>query len=293
MRANSPALRGAVDAWLAAKRKSGLLNALYKKYFLDRRAFLRRAESRYLTAETGTLSQYDAWFKESARIPGWDWRLVASQAYQESRFNAAARSWAGAVGVMQIMPRTAREMRVDPNDARQSIEGACRYLWKLDDQLKDEIGREGERIKFILAAYNVGLGHVEDARRLAKKNGDDDGDWNDVAYWLVRKSERSVYNDPVVRYGFARGTEPVAYVSDILDRYEHYKQFVREEPPATPPSSSARSSAGEILPRRRCDRAGIAIRHATRRIASSPGGRAARRRRRAAAASRHRTAACR
>ncbi|HEY0372738.1 MAG TPA: transglycosylase SLT domain-containing protein [Thermoanaerobaculia bacterium] len=228
MRRNAPQLHDALNAWLPKQAK--LMAILYRKYFLDRRGFAERAASRYLTAETGTLSPFDEWFREYARIPGWDWRLVASQAYQESRFNPNAKSWAGAQGLMQIMPRTARELRVNARDPRQSIEGACRYLWKLDDQLKDEIPREEERIRFILASYNVGLGHVEDARRLAKKFGDDPGDWDDVAYWLIRKSKRAVYNDPVVKYGFARGTEPVDYVARILDRFEHYKQFVEEAP---------------------------------------------------------------
>ena len=230
VRTNAPQLHDALNAWIATQRRSGLLNVLYRKYFLDRRAFTRRAASRYLTAETGTLSPYDDWFRESARIPGWDWRLIASQAYQESRFNPNARSWAGAIGVMQIMPRTARELKVNPRDVRQSIEGACRYLWKLDDRWKNVIPEESERRKFILASYNVGLGHVEDARRLAEKHGDDPAKWDDVAYWLIRKSTRAVYNDPVVRYGFARGTEPVNYVDAILDRFEHYKAFVTEEP---------------------------------------------------------------
>lgn len=230
VRRNAPRLHDALNVWLAAQRKSGLTNILYRKYFLDRRGFQTRAKSRYLTSETGTLSPYDDLFRESARIPGWDWRLVASQAYQESRFQNTAKSWAGAVGVMQIMPRTARELRVDPRDPRQSIEGACRYLWKLDDRLKEAVPRESERIRFILAAYNVGLGHVEDAQRLARKFGDDPASWDDVAYWLIRKSKRAVYNDPVVKYGFARGTEPVDYVERILDRFEHYKHFVPREP---------------------------------------------------------------
>jgi membrane-bound lytic murein transglycosylase F len=201
--------------------------------------------SRYLTSETGRLSPYDDLFREYAKIPGWDWRLVASQAYQESRFNPRARSWAGATGIMQIMPRTARELRVNPRDPRQSIEGACRYLWKLDDQWKKEIPRESERIKFILGSYNVGMGHVQDAQRLAKKHGDDPGKWDDVGYWLIRKSKRAVYNDPVVKYGFARGTEPVTYVDLILDRFEHYKAFVRDEPE---PSVDALSDRKELRP---------------------------------------------
>jgi peptidoglycan lytic transglycosylase F len=230
VRKNAPQLLQSLNRWIAAQKKNGLLAMLYRKYFLDRRAFAVRAKSGYLTAETGKLSPYDDWFREYAKIPGWDWRLVAAQAYQESKFNAGARSWAGAVGIMQIMPRTAREMRVDPRDPRQSIEGACRYPWKLDDELKEAIPNENERIKFILGAYNVGLGHVTDGQRLAKKHGSDPGSWDDVGYWLIQKSKRAVYNDPVVKYGFARGTEPVAYVELILDRFEHYKAFVKEEP---------------------------------------------------------------
>jgi membrane-bound lytic murein transglycosylase F len=230
VRTNALQLNAELNRWIAAKRKSGLLRVLYKKYFLDRRGFDARAASRYLTAETGELSPWDDAFREWAKVPGWDWRLVAAQAYQESRFNPNAKSWAGAVGLMQMMPRTARELRVkDPRDPAQSIEAACRYLWKLDSQLADEIPNEPERRKFILASYNVGLGHVSDARRLAAKNGDDPNKWSDVAYWLIRKSKRNVYNDPVVKYGYARGTEPVAYVDLILDRFEHYKQFVAKE----------------------------------------------------------------
>jgi membrane-bound lytic murein transglycosylase F len=228
VRLNAPQLRTKLDTWIAANKKSGLLPVLYRKYFKDRRGFTQRAASKYLTAETGRLSPYDDWFREYARVPGWDWRLVASQAYQESRFNPRARSWAGAAGLMQIMPATARELRVNANDPRQSVEGACRYLWKLD-QRWSKIKPESERIKFILASYNVGYGHVEDARRLATKFGDDADKWSDVAYWLIRKSKRAVYNDPVVKYGFARGTEPVAYVDLILERYEHYKAFVVDE----------------------------------------------------------------
>jgi len=241
VRRNAPQLHDALNTWLRGQPK--LMAILYRKYFLDRRGFSQRAASRYLTAETGTLSPFDEWFREYARIPGWDWRLVASQAYQESRFNPRAKSWAGAVGLMQIMPRTARELRVNAADPRQSIEGACRYLWKLDDQLKDDLPRESDRIRFILASYNVGLGHVEDARRLAKKFGDDPNQWEDVAYWLIRKSTRAVYNDPVVKYGFARGTEPVDYVERVMDRFEHYKAFVEAEP-AVIPSVESRDPGG-------------------------------------------------
>jgi membrane-bound lytic murein transglycosylase F len=235
VRRNAPQLLGALNQWLAKKRKSGLLSTLYRKYFLDRRTYTARTNSPFLTAETGTLSPYDDWFREYARIPGWDWRLLAAQAFQESRFNPRAHSWAGAVGLMQIMPKTARQLRANAADPRQSIEAACRYLWAIDDQW-NEIKSDSERIKFILASYNVGTGHVQDAVRLAAKNGDDPHSWLDVSYWLIRKSKRSVYNDPVVKHGFARGTEPVAYVDQILMRWSNYKEFVKE-PEATPAPS--------------------------------------------------------
>lgn len=230
IRPNAPQLLASLNTWIGTQKRKGLLGVLYKKYFQNRRAFTSRAKSGYLTAETGRLSPYDDWFREYAKIPGWDWRLIASQAYQESKFNPNARSWAGAVGLMQIMPRTARELRANPNDPRQAVEAACRYLWKLDDQLRAAIPRQDDRVKFILGAYNVGLGHIEDAQRLAQKHGNDPASWDDVAYWLIQKSKRAVYNDPVVKYGYARGTEPVNYVGQILDRLESYKAFVTAEP---------------------------------------------------------------
>lgn len=236
VRRNAPQLLAALDQWLAKKRKAGLLAVLYRKYFLDRRAYTARINSPFLTAETGTLSPYDDWFREYARIPGWDWRLVAAQAFQESRFNPHARSWAGAVGLMQIMPKTARQLHANAADPKQSVEAACRYLWSIDEQWK-EIRSDSERIKFILASYNVGTGHVQDAVRLAAKNGDDPHSWLDVSYWLIRKSKRSVYNDPVVKHGFARGTEPVAYVDQILQRWSNYKEFVKE-PEAVPAATA-------------------------------------------------------
>jgi membrane-bound lytic murein transglycosylase F len=237
VRRNAPLLLGKLNQWIAAKRQSGLLAVLYRKYFLDRRAFSARAGSLYLTAETGTISPYDNWFRQYAGIPGWDWRLIAAQAFQESRFNPQAHSWAGAVGLMQIMPKTAQQLQSNPADPEQSVQAACRYLWMLDGLWKESVKDDKERLKFILASYNVGAGHVQDAVRLALKNGDDPRSWLDVSYWLIRKSKRSVYNDPVVKHGFARGTEPVAYVDEILGRWQNYKEFVRD--PATPATTPA------------------------------------------------------
>lgn len=230
LRKSSPRLHDALNQWLAVQRQKGLMNVLYRKYFLDRRGYRKRVASRYLTGETGRLSPWDDAFRGAARIPSWDWRLVAAQSYQESRFDPRARSWAGAVGLMQMMPRTARELGIDARDPEESIEGACRYLRRIEEAWRPAVKRRAERLKFVLASYNVGLGHVQDAFRLAEKNGDDATSWENVAYWLIRKSKREVFDDPVVKYGFARGTEPVGYVDAILSRWDHYREFVALEP---------------------------------------------------------------
>lgn len=227
IRRNATALQEALNAWIAEQKGSGLFEQTYNKYFVDRRGYNQRVESQYLTGETGTLSDYDALFRTYADTVGWDWRLLASQAYQESRFEPLARSWAGAAGLLQLMPPTAREFGVtnvyDPED---NVAGAARFILWLQDYWEDKIQDEQERLKFVLASYNTGHGHVEDARRLAEKNGDSTTEWADVAYWLLQKSKREVYTDPVVRYGYSRGLEPVTYVSYILDRFDHYREFV-------------------------------------------------------------------
>lgn len=233
VRTNAEEFRRALDEWIVEHRDGPLFERLYQQYFIDRRGYNERTESRYLTSETGQLSEYDDLFRSYADSIGWDWRLLASQAYQESRFEPRARSWAGAAGLLQLMPPTAAEFGVsNVYDPEQNVAGAIRFLRWLTDYWTDIIPDDTERRKFILASYNTGHGHVEDARRLTEKNGGDSNVWADVAYWLLQKSKREVYSDPVVRYGFCRGLEPVTYVSFILDRYAHYQEFVLPSAPS-------------------------------------------------------------
>ena len=228
VRLNAPALLEALNTFV--DDNPGLAGNLFRKYYVDRKGYRERAESNYLTGDTGRLSDYDDLFRAGAEELGWNWLLLASQAYQESRFMPRARSWAGAAGLLQLMPPTAREFGVtDVYDPENNVAGAVRFLQWLTNYWEDKIPDETERQKFILASYNTGHGHVEDARRLTAKNGGDDTVWEEVAYWLLQKSKKSVYSDPVVKYGFARGLEPVTYVELILDRYDHYRQFVRDE----------------------------------------------------------------
>ncbi|MDQ3557523.1 MAG: transporter substrate-binding domain-containing protein [Gemmatimonadota bacterium] len=227
VRRNAPALRAALDEWIGAQEEAGRLQELYDRYFVDRRGYRERAESEFLTSETGRLSDYDDLLRENAATLGWDWRLLASQAYQESRFDPEARSWAGAVGLLQLMPATARQNGViDPRDPAQNVRGAVRFLSWLEEFWGSRIPDPEERRRFVLASYNTGTGHVEDAQRLATKHGGNPQVWEDVAAWLLQKSKREVYTDPVVKYGFSRGLEPVTYVAVVLERWEHYREFV-------------------------------------------------------------------
>lgn len=234
VRENAPELLRALNRWIEESRESERWRALYRKYYVDRRAYRERAASAYLTAETGTLSDWDALLREHAAEVGWDWRLLAAQTYQESRFDPRATSWAGAMGLLQIMPATARDLGLaDPYDPDENVEGAVRYLqWLGEEYWAEAIPDPQERLKFILASYNAGAGHVMDAQRLAAKHGDDPSRWEDVAFWLLRKSEAEWYQDPVVRHGYCRGLEPVEYVARILEQFAHYRQFVPAAPEA-------------------------------------------------------------
>lgn len=221
-------LKVTIDTWLTDFKKTKKYAVLYQKYYRNKRS-AEIVESDYFSNNSGKISPYDVILKQLSKDIGWDWRLLASMVYQESRFNPNAKSWAGAFGLMQLMPTTAKRFGVGPGSPpkMQMRAGIMLIRW-LDERL-DFIGDRNEREKFILAAYNVGLGHVLDARALAVKNGKDPNKWNgNVAEFLLSKSDPSVYSDPVVKYGYCRGAEPYRYVAEILERYEHYKNLVEE-----------------------------------------------------------------
>src|SRR6185369_16932353 len=227
VRKNSPELMNELNRWIEEKKNGAFFDNLYKKYFIDRRHYLERVNSEYLTSSTGKLSEYDGLLKQYAAELSWDWRLLASQAYQESRFRPAARSWAGATGLLQLMPGTAKQFGVTNSlDPADNVQGAVKFLKWLQTFWEKRVPDQNERLKFILASYNCGAGHVEDGQRLAEKYGGDPQKWEDVSYWLLQKSTQQYSSDAVVKFGFCRGLEPVNYVTNILERFDHYKQFV-------------------------------------------------------------------
>lgn len=227
VRRSSLELRKVINDWLAPYKKKSEYYVIYNKYYKNKKDFKRRVNSDFYSLKQNQISKYDDLIKkESAKIQ-WDWRLLASQVYQESRFNPSAVSWAGAVGLMQMMPATAKEMGIQwRSNPKQSMEGGVRYLSQLLDRF-ESVEDSLQQIKFAMASYNCGYGHVADARQLAKKYNLDPDVWDDnVEKMILALRFPKNFNDPVVKHGYLRGTEPYNYVHQIFERYEHYQKFI-------------------------------------------------------------------
>ncbi len=175
----------------------------------------------------GAISPYDPIFKQYAQEMGWDWRLLAAIAYSESGFDPNATSWMGARGLMQVMPRTAQSFGAQENELGNpevSIRVASKILRELDGIMRSKTG-PADRIKFVLAAYNAGSGHVTDAIALARKYELNPRVWSEnVEQAMLWKMDPEYYNDSVCSNGYCRGTEPVDYVVKVLNCYERYKK---------------------------------------------------------------------
>jgi len=227
---DADSLKLEIDLWVEEFRRGREYALLYNKYFHNRHTY-RNIHSEHYALGSRRISKFDAILKEESEAIGWDWRLLASLVYQESRFNPEARSWAGAFGLMQLMPRTAGKFGVGPESSpRAQIRAGIQFIQWLDERFVDEITDEEERLKFVLAAYNIGYGHIQDARRLAEKNGADPMIWEgNVEEWLLKKSDPKYYTDKVVKYGYARGIETYNYVREVMERYEHYKNIMNQD----------------------------------------------------------------
>lgn len=227
VRRNSPLLEKDISSWTAKFLKEPKFRRLYSKYV----GAIREDHNRVSGTGADTYrSDYEDIIKAVATNKLYDWMLVSAVVYQESRFNPKAVSWAGACGLMQLMPETAERFGVDdPRDPEQSIEAGYRFIEWLDVRMQPYVSNAEERRKFVLAAYNIGLGHIMDAIRLAEKTGRDPKVWYDnVESALLLKSNPIFASDPVVRHGFCRGTETVNYVKSVLTRYTNYKSALKK-----------------------------------------------------------------
>jgi membrane-bound lytic murein transglycosylase F len=195
------------------------------KYFKNEHQ-MRAAASEERSDKTGQLSPYDPVVKKYATIYEFDWRLVTAQMFQESHFDPRARSWAGALGLMQVMPQTAREL--DAGDVRQPEQGiyaGVKLLARYAAMYREPEISELDRLQFALAAYNCGPGHVADGRRLAADLKLDPTRWSghvEKAMPLLAKPRFA----RTARHGYCRCGEPVKYVGAIQSRYESYSTLI-------------------------------------------------------------------
>lgn len=224
VRKNSPELLKVIDQWLIKIKKEPTFMVIYNRYFKSPRTSLLRVNSDYSSLGGNKISRYDELIKKGAEKLGWDWRLLAAVIYQESKFISNDESWAGARGLMQLMPETAKRFgATNRDDPQQNIRAGVNYLRHLDRYWAKNITDPNERLKFVLASYNAGLSHIIDARELAKKHDKSTVEWSEVEYFLLKKSDPAYYRDPVVVAGYCKCEEPVNYVRNVLARFEEYR----------------------------------------------------------------------
>lgn len=229
VRKDAPELLTSINQWIDQYKTTYSYALLYSKYFENIKS-ATIVNSDYYAISTGMISQYDQFIKKYSKEINWDWKLLASLIYQESRFKPQVKSWAGAYGLMQLMPVTANRFGVTKySPPEEHIRAGVDFIKWLYDRFENEDMTEEEKIKFVLASYNVGYGHVSDARNLARKYGKNPNIWDDsVDQFLLSKSNPKFYRDPVVKYGYCRGTETYAYVTSILERHRHYQNIIKD-----------------------------------------------------------------
>ena len=220
VREDNPALLAALNRYVREEKGGLFFNMMKKRYFKNKRTITRAKDSLRVDL-SGRLSPYDELVKKYARQYGQDWRLITAQMYQESKFDPQATSWVGARGLMQIMPVTGRELGfTDLHDPEKNIHAGVKYLSQLVNRFDPKIPVD-ERMRFALAAYNVGYGHVLDARRLAREKGWNPDKWFGHVEQAMRLLAKPAYHKRA-RYGFCRCGQPVHYVGNIQNMYDAY-----------------------------------------------------------------------
>lgn len=218
-----------IDAWLKLDEPRQKYSWLLKRYFE-----LAKNEniSSSLNFKNGKISIYDNLFKKYAKTIDWDWRLIASQGYVESRFDTTVVSWVGARGIMQVMPSTARALGLNPEDIvkpEPNIRTAVEIIRILEKSFQNRISNDAERKKFVVAAYNSGAAHIYDAIAIAKKIGKNPAIWeNNVEDALLLKANPDFYNDTsICKYGYFRGRQTCTYVKQVFEIYDKCKNNIK------------------------------------------------------------------
>lgn len=221
MRRNTPDFNAAVTEWWQQTDAKSI--AKLKSIYFNNNLYI--SSHRKVLLSKGSISPYDAYFKMYAPEIGWDWRLLTALVYHESRFDSTIVSYAGAMGLMQLMPVTALRYGLDSTNVfnpEKNIAAGVQYIKYLQRVYRHVEDKE-EQQKFILASYNAGPAHILDAMALAKKYGKHPDIWYDnVEYYLMKKSEPEYYNDEVVKYGLFRGGQTRRYVQSVFETYQNY-----------------------------------------------------------------------
>jgi membrane-bound lytic murein transglycosylase F len=238
VRADNPQLLAALDDFIKRQYRGVTYNLLHRKYFTNQRRIRDHAAGRADVPTGGDLSPYDAIIRRYAERYGFDWRLITAQMFQESRFDPEAKSFAGAEGLLQVMPRTAKSMGFEEvTEPERGIHAGVKYLDWVRDRFEPSLPFS-ERLWFTLAAYNAGHGHVQDARRLARQKGWDGDRWFDNTERAMLLLSKKKYARKA-RYGYVRGIEPVSYVRNIRQRYRAYVELTEQQVGMVPDAQPA------------------------------------------------------
>ena len=219
---NDSSLLLAINSWIDGIEQRHLRRVM-NKYVSKGKMLVSNSEKKQ-----NQLSEFDKSIKKTAKKIGWDWRLLASIIYQESRFKPDLESEKGAFGLMQLMPVIMENYGITYDSSpEEQIEAGGKLITHLEKSLESRVADSTERVKFVLAAYNAGLGHVYDAQRLAEKYGKSPDIWDDnVDYFILNKSKSKYYNDTCCRNGYLRGTETYRFVEEVIERYHQYQYLI-------------------------------------------------------------------
>lgn len=228
---SNQALADSINAWSQSSIGKDKSKQLLKRYFELSKSDEQLIIHPKLNLRDGIISPFDHLFKKYAAEIGWDWKLLAAQAWNESKFDTTAVSWAGAKGLMQLMPSTARAYGLKEHEMtnpEKNIMAATANIKDLNKIFSSRISDEKERIKFIIAAYNSGAGHILDAIALAKKYGKNPQKWvGNVSVTLQWKANPEYFNDEVCRSGYFRGSQTLIYVDKVEECYNYFSSKIK------------------------------------------------------------------
>lgn len=228
------------DVWVVRKDEIILLQQLnywfnYFKQSKDYSQLVNRYYRRYrgisISSPGGAsvLSPYDEIIKRHAKNIGWDWRLLASLIYQESKFSMNVSSSRGAHGLMQIRQATANQFNVDNIfDPEQNVKAGTLLIKRLQKMFNDPAMDSLNRLKFVLAAYNAGEGRVIDMRNLARHKGADPNDWTVIKELIPQMRNNPAIPAGILKLGSFKGNETLKFVDEVIDRYQLYANLVRK-----------------------------------------------------------------